>query len=113
VIFTALAVVLGVLGLTPFVRFAILQLEDNPGGHIQSLLVGAVLLIMSFLSMIIGIISDLIRTNRILIEDTLEHTKKMRFGKEAELSVDLSVLTASELSERVETVGAARRYSTR
>ena len=39
------------------------------------------LLIISFLSVIIGIISDLIRTNRMLIEDTLEHTKKMRFGK--------------------------------
>jgi hypothetical protein len=40
---------------------------------------------MSFLSVIIGIISDLIRTNRILIEDTLEHTKKMRFGKGTDL----------------------------
>jgi hypothetical protein len=43
------------------------------------------LLIIAFLSVIIGIISDLIRTNRILIEDTLEHTKKMRFGKGEEL----------------------------
>jgi glycosyltransferase involved in cell wall biosynthesis len=80
VIFSALAVLFGVLGLTPFVRFAILQLDNNPGSHLQSLLVGAVLLIMSFLSVIIGIISDLIRTNRMLIEDSLEHTKKMRFG---------------------------------
>ena len=31
--------------------------------------------------MIVGIIADLIRTNRMLIEDTLEHTKKMRFGR--------------------------------
>ncbi len=44
------------------------------GGHLQSLLLGAVLLIMSFLSVMLGVISDLIRTNRILIEDTLEHT---------------------------------------
>jgi glycosyltransferase involved in cell wall biosynthesis len=80
VIFTGLAVFFGVLGLTPFVRFAVLQWTDNPGNHLQSLLLGAVLLIMAFLSVIIGIISDLIRTNRILIEDTLEHTKKMRFG---------------------------------
>ena len=85
IIFSALAVLLGVLGLTPFVRFAILQLNDSPGSHLQSLLVGAILLIMSFLSIIIGIISDLIRTNRMLIEDTLEHTKKMRFGKGEEL----------------------------
>ena len=82
VIFTFLAAMFGVLGLIPFVRFTILQIvSDTPGSHLQSLLLGAILLIMSFLSVIIGIISDLIRTNRILIEDTLEHTKKMRFGK--------------------------------
>ncbi len=81
VIFTFLAALFGVLGLIPFVRWAILQVADeHPGGHLQSLLLGAVLLIVAFLSVIIGIISDLIRTNRMLIEDTLEHTKKMRFG---------------------------------
>jgi glycosyltransferase involved in cell wall biosynthesis len=82
VIFSALATLLGVIGLVPFVRWGVLQvLDDHPGGHLQSLLLGAVLLIMAFLSVIIGIISDLIRTNRLLIEDSLEHTKKMRFGK--------------------------------
>ena len=80
VIFTTLAGLFGVLGLIPFIRFAILQFQDNPGGHLQSLIIGTVLLIVAFLSVIIGIISDLIRTNRMLIEDTLEHTKKMRFG---------------------------------
>ena len=55
-------------------------MSKHPGSHLQSLLLGAILLIMAFLSVIIGIISDLIRTNRMLIEDTLEHTKKMRFG---------------------------------
>jgi glycosyltransferase involved in cell wall biosynthesis len=82
VIFTFFAALFGVLGLIPFVRFGILQIvSDHPGSHLQSLLLGAVLLIMAFLSVIIGIISDLIRTNRMLIEDSLEHTKKMRFGK--------------------------------
>jgi glycosyltransferase involved in cell wall biosynthesis len=81
-IFAFLAALLAILGLVPFIRFAIFQIiDDNPGSHIQSLLVGAILLIMSFLSVIVGIVSDLIRTNRTLIEDTLEHTKKMRFGK--------------------------------
>jgi hypothetical protein len=81
VIFSWFAAVFAVLGLVPFLRWGILQIVDqNPGGHLQSLLIGAVLLIMSFLSVIIGIISDLIRTNRMLIEDSLEHTKRMRFG---------------------------------
>jgi hypothetical protein len=80
VIFTFFAVLLGVLGLIPFVRYAILKAVGDDGNHIQSLLVGTILLVMSFMSIIVGIIGDLLRTNRALIEDTLEHTKKMRFG---------------------------------
>jgi glycosyltransferase involved in cell wall biosynthesis len=80
VIFSTLAALFGVLGLVPFARYAFLQIGNNTGSHLQSLLVGVVLLVMSFLSVIIGIVGDLLRTNRSLIEDTLEHTKKMRFG---------------------------------
>lgn len=96
VIFTFLAAFFGVLGLIPFARWAILQwVDDRPGSHLQSLIIGAVLLIIAFLNVIIGIISDLIRTNRMLIEDTLEHTKKMRFGKGEELG-EPAVVTAFE-----------------
>jgi glycosyltransferase involved in cell wall biosynthesis len=80
-IFAWLAMFFGVLGAVPFVRYAVLVALERQGGHLQSLLAGAVLLIVAFLSVIIGIISDLIRTNRILIEDTLEHTKQVRFGR--------------------------------
>jgi glycosyltransferase involved in cell wall biosynthesis len=80
VLFAWLAVGFGGLGLIPFVRWFTLQLGDHPGGHIQSLLIGSVLLMTAVMCIIIGIISDLIRTNRALIEDTLEHTKKMRFA---------------------------------
>ncbi|HSV39672.1 MAG TPA: glycosyltransferase family 2 protein [Nocardioidaceae bacterium] len=81
VIFAWLTAIFGLLGLIPFVRYAVLLARGDEGGHLQSLLVGSVLLIMAFLSIMLGVISDLIRTNRILIEDNLEHTKKARFGK--------------------------------
>jgi glycosyltransferase involved in cell wall biosynthesis len=81
VIFSALAVLFGIIGAFPFARWAALQFTARPGGHLQSLLLGAVFLIMAFLSVILGIVADLIRTNRMLIEDTLEHTKKLRFGQ--------------------------------
>jgi glycosyltransferase involved in cell wall biosynthesis len=80
VIFVWAAAVFGVLGLVPFVRYGVLVAQDDAGGHLQSLILGAVLLILAFLSVMLGIVSDLIRTNRTLIEHTLEHTKKMRFG---------------------------------
>ena len=78
-IFTSVAVFFGILGMIPFVRYAVLLLQNAQGDHLQSLLLGTVLLVLSFLSGLMGIISDLIRTNRVLIEDVLEHTKKMRF----------------------------------
>jgi glycosyltransferase involved in cell wall biosynthesis len=101
VIFSLFAVLFGTLGLVPFVRYAVLQLQDSPGSHLQSLLVGAVLLVMSFLSVIVGIVGDLLRTNRALIEDTLEHTKKMRFNTAAS--------TPTPLTERAVTPARRRR----
>jgi glycosyltransferase involved in cell wall biosynthesis len=79
-IFSFFAALFGLLGAFFFVRYGILQLIGDHGEHLQSILVGAVSLIVGFLSVIIGITADLIRTNRMLIEDTLEHTKKMRFA---------------------------------
>jgi glycosyltransferase involved in cell wall biosynthesis len=91
VIFTFLAVFFGVLGLIPFIRWVVLSFTDNKSnGHIQSLIIGSVCLIMAFMSMMLGVIADLIRTNRSLIEDSLEHTKQIRFnasGDSAESTV--------------------------
>ena len=80
VIFGLFAAVFGVLGAIPFIRYAVLMAFNAQGAHLQSLILGSVLMIMAFLSVMLGIVSDLIRTNRVLIEDTLEHTKRMRFG---------------------------------
>jgi glycosyltransferase involved in cell wall biosynthesis len=79
VLFGWVSAVLSVLGLAPFVRYAVLVATGSGGGHLQSLLVGAVLLILAFLSVMLGVVSDLIRTNRILMEANLEHTKRARF----------------------------------
>jgi glycosyltransferase involved in cell wall biosynthesis len=80
VIFTWLTLSFGILGLIPFLRYALLMAREQAGGHVQSLLVGALLLIMASMSAMLGVVADLIRTNRILIENNLEHTKRVRFG---------------------------------
>ena len=79
VIFGVMAALFGALGLVPYVRYAALAAAGDGGGHVQSLLVGAALLVMSTLCLMLGIISDLIRTNRSLIETNLEHTKRARY----------------------------------
>lgn len=82
VIFGWLAAALTILGLVPFARYLYFALVEHASrGHLQSLIIGSVLLIAAFLSFALTIIADLIRINRILIEDQLEHTKKIRFKR--------------------------------
>jgi glycosyltransferase involved in cell wall biosynthesis len=71
---------LGIIGLIPIVRYVFFAVVDHSSrGHLQSLIIGSTILIGAFLCFVLNIIADLIRINRILIEDNLEHTKKMRF----------------------------------
>ncbi len=79
-LFGSLAFILFMLGLIPFARFIAFSLRDgSTAGHIQSLLVGSLLMITAFLCIVLNVIADLIRINRVLIEDNLEHTKRQRF----------------------------------
>jgi glycosyltransferase involved in cell wall biosynthesis len=80
-VFVGLGATLMVVGLIPFVRFAYLTISrgDTVAGHIQSLLLGSVVLIAAFLCLVLGVVADLIRTNRILLEETLEQVKASRF----------------------------------
>lgn len=81
IIFGWLGGILLVLGLVPFARFVFFSIEDGTTrGHIQSLLIGSLLMISAFLCFVLNIIADLIRINRILTEDNLEQSKRYRFG---------------------------------
>ncbi|WP_152352316.1 glycosyltransferase [Brachybacterium subflavum] len=75
-----LAVIAGIVGLVPFVRFLIFALLGEGSGHIQSLIFGTMLLTCSFLTVVLMIIADLQRTNRVLMEEALERLKLVQYG---------------------------------
>lgn len=79
-IFVSTGIVLGVLGVVPFVRFLVLFLVmgDPVGGHIQSLIAGTALIILGMLSIALGFIGELISINRKLHEDTLKRQRKLQ-----------------------------------
>jgi len=81
VVFSTLGLIMLIGGLLPFVRYFILLAAGDFGNHLQSLMLGAVLITASFLSFALGVISDLIRTNRTLQEDILERTKEIQFKR--------------------------------
>ena len=53
----------------------------GPTGHVQSLLVGGVLLLLGFQVIIIALISDLIAANRRLLEDVLYRIKLSQYDR--------------------------------
>jgi glycosyltransferase involved in cell wall biosynthesis len=79
---------LSILGLIPIVRFLFFYFTGGGAGHIQSLLLGGVLLLMGFATYLIGLVADLISFNRQLLEMTLERVRRMelegRAGDEAD-----------------------------
>lgn len=66
-------------------RFLFFYLLGVGGGKIQSLILASVLLIIGFQLLVIGLVADLISSNRRLIEDILLRIKKMELKSEKNL----------------------------
>ena len=95
VIFATLSVVFGLLAVIPFARFLILWLANGgAGGNVQSLIFGSIMSVAALLSLALGVISDLLRTNRILLEEQLERVKEMQYRRSAGAE-ELSVVVAA------------------
>ncbi|MFO0704780.1 MAG: glycosyltransferase family 2 protein [Candidatus Andersenbacteria bacterium] len=69
------------LGLYPVLRFIYFYLQQEGQGHIQSLIVGAMCVVIGVQFFGLAIIGDLIAKQRRLTEDSLYRLKKAQFGK--------------------------------
>jgi glycosyltransferase involved in cell wall biosynthesis len=80
--FAIIGLVMFVGAMIPFVRYLVLLIVDpgSPGGHLQSLILGVAFLVGALLALALGVLADLQRTNRILVEETLERVKEMQYG---------------------------------
>lgn len=80
-IFVTLTLLFGVTAAIPLVRFLVLWLVGGESaGNVQSLIFGSIMSVAALLSLALGVISDLLRTNRILIEEQLERIKEIQYG---------------------------------
>jgi hypothetical protein len=72
------AAIAGLLGTVLFARFGWYYVTGSgPTGHVQSLIVGAVLIVFSLQLVLLAVISELLRSNRVLVERTLERVRKL------------------------------------
>ena len=67
-------------GLLISLRFLYFYFTGDGGGHVQSLILSAVLLIVGFQVMLIGLVADLIAGHRRISEDVLYRVKQLELG---------------------------------
>ncbi len=76
------ALVPGLIGAILCARFLYYYFSDaSAAGHIQSLILAAVMLIIAFLLMALGILADLIGANRKLIQETLFSSRRQMYER--------------------------------
>jgi hypothetical protein len=64
-------------------RFLFYYVSGQGGGHVQSLILTAVLLIVGFQILLIGLVADLIGANRKMIEELLYRQRREDAGQAA------------------------------
>ena len=76
-----------IVGLIPFIigavigiRYLVYFFMGASGGHIQSLILASILILMGFMTIIIGLQADIIAKNRKILEDIQYRVKKVEYS---------------------------------
>jgi glycosyltransferase involved in cell wall biosynthesis len=78
--FVAVSILPLSIGGTIAVRFLLYYLSGHGSGHIQSLILAAVMLIVGFLTCLLAVLADLLSVNRRLLEELQQAERARRFG---------------------------------
>jgi glycosyltransferase involved in cell wall biosynthesis len=104
-VFWSLAGVIGLAAIGVWIRFAVAYpIENNGKGHVQSLILGAVLFIAAVVLWALGVIGDLLAAQRVMTQRTFERVRRI----ELQLGVEPSHYEAGERRgpERLEATAA-------
>ena len=77
--FTILALIPFLIGLALGIRFIVFICLGDGSGHVQSLIFASMLMMMGFITYMIGLVSDLIAVNRKILEDVQYHVRKLDY----------------------------------
>jgi glycosyltransferase involved in cell wall biosynthesis len=83
-VFTILGSIILLGGLAIGIRFLIFFFTAQGQGHVQSLILAAILLIVGFQVLLIGLLADLINSNRKILEEVLYPLRRIELNQEEE-----------------------------
>jgi hypothetical protein len=76
-VFWSLALLMGVVAIGVWIRFAVAYVDGNGKGHVQSLILGAVLFIAAVVLWALGVIGDLLAAQRVMTQRTFERVRRI------------------------------------
>src|ERR1700689_237634 len=76
-IFWSLAGLIGLAALGVWIRFVVAYAEGDGKGHVQSLILGAVLFIAAIVLWALGVIGDLLAAQRVMTQRTFERVRRI------------------------------------
>jgi glycosyltransferase involved in cell wall biosynthesis len=76
-VFWGAAVIIGLAALGVWIRFAVAFIEGNGKGHVQSLILGAVLFNAAMVLAAMGVIGDLLSAQRVMTQRTFERVRRI------------------------------------
>lgn len=77
--FTYVAALPTSIGVIIGIRFLYFMAIGRNGGHVQSLILACTLIIIGFLTIVIGLLADVIAANRKIMQDTQYHVRKSEY----------------------------------
>lgn len=80
--FGMLGAIIFLLGMIIGLRYIVFIALGTAGGHVQSLILASMLMMMGFMTGIIGLQADIISANRKLLEDIQYHVRKLDYDQE-------------------------------
>jgi len=76
-VFWSLALIVGVVAIGVWIRFVVAYVEGSGKGHVQSLILGAVLFIAAVVLWSLGVIGDLLAAQRVMTQRTFERMRRI------------------------------------
>jgi glycosyltransferase involved in cell wall biosynthesis len=88
-VFSAIGAILLLAGIMPIMRFLYFYFFTADGsGHVQSLILGGVLVTLGFITFVIALLADLIGWNRKLLEATLDKVRRLELALAPDISTE-------------------------
>lgn len=88
--FSIIAAIFAVTGVSIGIRFLAYFLQGQGGGHVQSLILSSMLIIIGVLAGVIGLLADVISANRKMLEEIQYEIRKISYGPGHEEKKNLS-----------------------